>query len=232
MEAVRALDADAEVAVIVIARGGGSLEDLLPFSDEGLIRTVFGCRTPVVSAIGHESDNPILDLVADVRASTPTDAAKRVVPDVADELGRLSQSLGALRRAMLGIIALQQDRLAALRSRPVLAEPTASFTVRYDQLESLRQRGQRATAARLDGEQLAVAHQLARIRAMSPKATLERGYAILVDPTGRAVTSAKQVAVGADLTAKLVDGELDTLVRAVRARADERLQSREEGQDR
>jgi exodeoxyribonuclease VII large subunit len=219
MEAVRALDADAEVAVIVIARGGGSLEDLLPFSDEGLIRTVFACQTPVVSAIGHESDNPILDLVADVRASTPTDAAKRVVPDVADELARLSQCLADLRRAMLGIIGLHQDRLFSLRSRPVLAEPTASFAVRYDQLESLRQRSQRATAARLDREELAVAHQLARVRAMSPKATLERGYAILVDPAGRAVTSINQVAVGSELTARLVDGELDTSVRAVRALA-------------
>ena len=77
--------------MIVIARGGGSLEDLLPFSDEGLVRAVFACRTPVVSAIGHESDNPILDLVADYRASTPTDAAKRVVPDVAEELARIRQ---------------------------------------------------------------------------------------------------------------------------------------------
>jgi exodeoxyribonuclease VII large subunit len=171
-----------------------------------------------VSAIGHESDNPILDLVADVRASTPTDAAKRVVPDVADELARMSQCLAELRRAMLGIIELHQDRLVALRSRPVLAEPTASFAVRYDQLESLRQRSQRATAARVDREELAVAHQLARVRAMSPMATLERGYAILVDSAGRAVTSTDQVAVGAELTARLVDGELDTSVHAVRAR--------------
>jgi exodeoxyribonuclease VII large subunit len=216
MDAVRALDADRDVEVIVIARGGGSLEDLLPFSDEGLIRTVAACRTPVISAIGHESDNPILDLVADVRASTPTDAAKRVVPDVAEEFARLTQRLDDLRRAMEAIIELHSDRLAALRSRPVLADPTGSFALRDEQLAALRDRMRRATAARIDNEQLAVTHQLARVRAMSPKATLERGYAILVDSSGRAVTSARDVATSDQLTARLVDGELDTTVTAVR----------------
>ncbi|MDX6321976.1 MAG: exodeoxyribonuclease large subunit, partial [Propionibacteriaceae bacterium] len=125
--ALKQLDSRAEVDVIVIARGGGSLEDLLPFSDEGLVRAVFACTTPVVSAIGHETDNPILDLVADYRASTPTDAAKRVVPDVGEESERIQQSARRLRQAIGAIVHRQQEFLDATRSRPVLADPTASF---------------------------------------------------------------------------------------------------------
>ena len=139
--ALRRLDGQPEVDVIVIARGGGSLEDLLPFSDEGLIRAVSACRTPVVSAIGHESDNPILDLVADYRASTPTDAAKRVVPDAADELARIRQVRQRMRQCVATLVARQQEALTALRSRPVLADPTASFGLRRDEVERLRRPG-------------------------------------------------------------------------------------------
>ena len=107
----------------MIARGGGSLEDLLPFSDEGLIRAVSACRTPVVSAIGHESDSPILDLVADYRASTPTDAAKRIVPDAADEPARVQQARHRMIQAVSGLVGRQQEFLNALRTRPVLLDP-------------------------------------------------------------------------------------------------------------
>ena len=171
----------------MIARGGGSLEDLLPFSDEGLIRAVFACRTPVVSAIGHETDTPLLDLVADHRASTPTDAAKRVVPDVGDEAARLAQARERLRLAAAAGIRRQREWLDALRSRPVLAAPTASFALRRSEVTALRARAERAVTVRLAHESSAVEHTLARVRAMSPKATLERGYAILVadDGSGR-----------------------------------------------
>src|SRR4029079_12901811 len=125
--AVRDLDRMSEVDVIVITRGGGSVEDLLPFSDEGLVRAVASCRTPVVSAIGHEKDAPILDLVADVRASTPTDAARRVVPDVVDELHRLDQARSRLDGAIRGLVRRQLDQLDSIRSRPVLADPRASL---------------------------------------------------------------------------------------------------------
>jgi exodeoxyribonuclease VII large subunit len=202
------LDRHPEVDVIVIARGGGSLEDLLPFSDEGLVRAVFACRTPVVSAIGHESDNPILDLVADHRASTPTDAAKRVVPDVSEELAKLAQARTRLEQAVTTLIHRQQERLDALRSRPVLTAPTASFAVRYEQLAALRHRGERAVTSRLQQERVGVEHQLARVRAMSPKATLERGYSILVGPDGHAVTSVAEIDEGDDLLAYLLDGQL------------------------
>ena len=215
MEAVRALDANPTTDVIVIARGGGSLEDLLPFSDEGLIRTVFACRTPVVSAIGHESDSPILDLVADLRASTPTDAAKRVVPDVSDELAQLAQLRRRFAQSMISKISAEQERLTALRSRPVLADPTASFAVHSDQIQSLRERSRRAISTRIEHETTAVGHHLARVRAMSPRATLERGYAVLVDADGHAVTSVRSVSVGDQLTARLLDGEAVASVTAV-----------------
>jgi exodeoxyribonuclease VII large subunit len=213
--AVTELDRDPTVDVIVIARGGGSVEDLLPFSDEGLIRAVFACRTPVVSAIGHESDNPILDLVADQRASTPTDAAKRVVPDVTEEAHRLAVTRSRLRQAVRGAVSRQQDWLTALRSRPVLADPTATLGPRYDQLETLRDRSRRAIAARLDRERTGVEHTIARVRAVSPRATLLRGYAIVVDGDGHAVTSIRDVDIGAEFTAYLADGRLRAEVREI-----------------
>src|SRR5690606_35171862 len=121
--ALRALDLDDDVEVIVVARGGGSVEDLLPFSDEALVRAIADCRTPVVSAIGHESDTPLTDLVADVRASTPTDAAKRLVPDVREEAARIDDWRERLRVAVRSRLIREEHRLAGLRSRPVLAEP-------------------------------------------------------------------------------------------------------------
>ncbi len=205
---LRELDAHPAVEVIVIARGGGSVEDLLPFSDEGLIRAVAACRTPVVSAIGHETDTPILDLVADVRASTPTDAAKRVVPDVAEEAQRLSQARTRLDGAIRGLVRRHQDQLTALRSRPVLADPRASLPPRYEQLASLRDRSRRALTHRLDREGTGLEHTIARVRAMSPKATLERGYAIVVDADGRAITTVGGVATGEEIRAYLADGQL------------------------
>ncbi|MCY7364498.1 MAG: exodeoxyribonuclease VII large subunit, partial [Frankiaceae bacterium] len=121
--ALQSLDAAPEVDVIVLARGGGSVEDLLPFSDEALCRAVARCRTPVVSAIGHEPDSPLVDLVADVRCSTPTDAGKRVVPDVREEAQRVRQARDRARRVITHLVATESARVEALRTRPVLADP-------------------------------------------------------------------------------------------------------------
>ena len=217
MAALRHLDAAGSVDVIVIARGGGSLEDLLPFSDEGLVRAVFACRTPVVSAIGHETDNPILDLVADQRASTPTDAAKRVVPDVAEELARVVATRDRLRHGITSVLGRQQDWLATIRSRPVLRNPAGTFDLHRDQLSGLEQRATRAIRATLQRESTLIDHQLERVRAMSPKATLERGYSILVGPDGRAVSSIAELDEGDDLLAHLVDGQVVLEVRETRA---------------
>jgi exodeoxyribonuclease VII large subunit len=197
------------------------VEDLLPFSDEGLVRAVAACRTPVVSAIGHESDSPILDLVADYRASTPTDAAKRVVPDVAEEKTRVQQARQRMIQAVSRLITRQQELLDGLRTRPVLTDPTATFGRRYEQLVELRHRANRAIGSTLDREAALVGHHLARIRAMSPQATLDRGYSILLGPNGVAVRAVDQVSVGDDLLAQLTDGQLEVTVMQLRPRGGE-----------
>lgn len=206
--AVNLLDRSDDVNVIVIARGGGSLEDLLPFSDEDLLRVVAGCDTPVVSAIGHETDQPVLDLVADLRASTPTDAARRVVPDAAEEHARLNQARQRCRLAIVAIIDAQREWLRTIRSRPVLTDPTGTFDLRYEQLTALRHRSYRAITQQLDNAAEIIGHTLSRARVMSPKATLERGYSILTDDGDHAITSAAAVDDRQQLTAHLAFGQL------------------------
>jgi exodeoxyribonuclease VII large subunit len=212
IDALRSLEAAAEVDVIIIARGGGSLEDLLPFSDEGLVRAVFACRTPVVSAIGHENDTPILDLVADLRASTPTDAAKRVVPDAAAEAEQLATARRRLQLAVTNRVQAEQRRLDELRSRPVLRDPTASLTGHYERLGQTRERLGRAISSRLREESLGLTHTIERVRGLSPRATLQRGYAILADAQGNTVDRVATASAGQELSARLADGRLDLTV--------------------
>lgn len=179
IKALRELDAHSDVDVIVIARGGGALEDLLPFSSEELIRAVAQTVTPVVSAIGHEADRPLLDDVADVRASTPTDAAKRIVPDVNDELAKISQCRDQLERSITRMVERESDRLTALHSRPVLAAPEGMVSVRADDLERLRTRSTSALTALLVRAEDNLVHLMAQVRALSPQQTLDRGYAVV-----------------------------------------------------
>jgi exodeoxyribonuclease VII large subunit len=207
------LDADPEVDVIVVTRGGGSLEDLLPFSNEALVRQVSQCRTPVVSAIGHEQDAPLLDLVADVRASTPTDAGKLVVPDVAEELDRLRTARNRLRAAVTSRLERETAALAALRSRPVLADPQTMVDTRHDELAALRERLRRCLDSALHRAADNLTHTRARIRALSPAATLERGYAVLQRSDGHVVRREADVSVNDELRARLADGELTVTVR-------------------
>ncbi|PRY01921.1 exodeoxyribonuclease VII large subunit [Allonocardiopsis opalescens] len=199
LAALRELDADPAVDVIVIARGGGSIEDLLPFSDEALVRAVAACRTPVVSAIGHEQDSPLLDLVADVRASTPTDAAKRVVPDVAEQLALIAQLRERGRRWLHGWLGREEAWLRGVRSRPALADPVREIDRLAEQAEGLRDRARRCFEGRLDRAGEDLGHTLARLRALSPAATLGRGYAIVQQADGTVVRSAAQVAAGEEL---------------------------------
>ncbi|KAA1422706.1 exodeoxyribonuclease VII large subunit [Mumia zhuanghuii] len=204
--ALRALDAEESVDVIVIARGGGSVEDLLPFSDEGLVRAVAAARTPVVSAIGHEPDTPLLDYVADLRASTPTDAAKRVVPAVADELHHLTQLRRRSRYAVDQRLAREQHRLDALRTRPAIARPTTLIDEQTRRVDDLRARASRSLGHRLDLAHHEAAAQLARIRALSPLRTLERGYAVAQTADGTVVTSIGQVGPDDEVSLRVVDG--------------------------
>ncbi len=206
--ALQELDRHPEVDVIVVARGGGSVEDLLPFSDETMCRAVVACRTPVVSAIGHEPDSPLLDLVADVRCSTPTDAGKRVVPDVAEEGRRLRQARDRCRRVVHGTVARERAHLAALRSRPVLAAPVTLVDVRRAGVVELRDRARRSTGARLQAASSDLAHVLARVVALSPQATLDRGYAVVQDEDGAVVRDADAVEPGTDLQVRLARGTL------------------------
>ncbi|GLW07407.1 exodeoxyribonuclease 7 large subunit [Microtetraspora sp. NBRC 13810] len=207
-EALRKLDADREVEVIVVARGGGSLEDLLPFSDETLVRAVAACRTPVVSAIGHEQDSPLLDLVADVRASTPTDAAKKVVPDVGEQLTLVRQLRDRGRRTVGGWLDRELAWLASVRTRPSLADPVREIERRAEQVDQLRDRARRCLGGSLDRAEDSLEHLRARLVALSPAATLERGYAIVQRPEGDVVRRAHDVSPGDELTIRFPDDRI------------------------
>jgi exodeoxyribonuclease VII large subunit len=212
IEALGRLDRDPEVEVIVVARGGGSVEDLLPFSDEGLLRAVSAARTPVVSAIGHEPDTPLLDLVADVRASTPTDAAKLVVPDVAEETARVARLRERARQVLGAWLAREQDALDAVRARPALADPRSGLEQREQEVAALRDRARRCVRHQLDRADDDLGHQLARVRGMSPLATLRRGYAIVQNADRRVVTTAEQAAPEQTLQIRVAEGRIRAVV--------------------
>ena len=216
MTALSTLERDPECDVIIIARGGGSVEDLLPFSDEALCRAVFGARTPVVSAIGHETDAPLLDYVADLRCSTPTDAGKRVVPDVAEESERVRQMRDRGRRALHGWVDRERKLLDALRSRPVLSDPYGPLERRAEEVKRFRDQARRAVTQRLDREDVHLSGTKARLTTLGPAATLARGYAVvqLVTPDGpdgvlRSVTDAPS---GTQLRVRVVDGAVQATV--------------------
>ena len=217
IEAVGALDRDPVVDVIVVARGGGSVEDLLPFSDEGLVRAVYAARTPVVSAIGHEQDSPLLDLVADVRASTPTDAAKLVVPDVAEEVDRVTRLRGRGRQVLASWLAQQLHQLEVFRSRPSLADPRGGLDDRSRQVDELRDRARRTIGHQLDRAHDDLAHRLARVRGLSPLATLQRGYAVVQDAQGHVVTSVGQVDEDEHLQVRVADGRINVVTEGTTA---------------
>jgi exodeoxyribonuclease VII large subunit len=214
LAALRELDAHPVVDVIVIARGGGALEDLLPFSSEELIRAVADASTPVVSAIGHEADRPILDDVADLRASTPTDAAKRIVPDVAEELVRVRQARDQLRRGVTRLVEREGDRLASLRSRPVLLSPDVMISQRHEDIERLKVRSHSAISAAVVRAADQLVHLKAQVRALSPQKTLDRGYAVVqLAGAGAAATTHRDVVrhpsqapAGTDLTVRVAGG--------------------------
>jgi len=210
--AIEQLDLDPEVDVIVVARGGGSFQDLLGFSDERVVRTAAACQTPLVSAIGHENDHPILDDVADLRASTPTDAAKRIVPDVAEERARVAQARARLANRLSGYLAVEVDRVGQLRSRPVLSDGRWIVDSRAEDVYRWTQRGAELVDRRLEQAGTEIAHLTTRLRALSPVATLERGYAIARRPDGRVLRAVAEASTGDPLRVLLADGELQATV--------------------
>jgi exodeoxyribonuclease VII large subunit len=208
---LRELDADPEVDVIIVARGGGDFQNLLVFSDESLVRTAAACTTPLVSAIGHEADRPLLDDVADLRASTPTDAAKRVVPDVAEELNRVQQARARISSRVTHLIGTEIDRLEQLRSRPVLANPSWLIDTRAEELTRYVARGSELLSRLLERNGNRVAELTGQLRALSPKRTLERGYAIAQLPSGAALRSTRDAPEGTRLLLTVADGKITTI---------------------
>ena len=182
--ALRELDANPDVDVIIITRGGGSFEDLLPFSDEGLIRLVASSTTPIVSAIGHEKDAPLLDLVADWRASTPTDAGKKVVPDVEEELRKITQLQERGARTLTHFIERELSHLKQIISRPIFRDPTVMVSVRREDIDSLS----------------------AQLRTLSPQGTLDRGYAVVLKGDQSIVRDATTVTAGEKLAIRVAKG--------------------------
>ena len=210
--ALRELEADSEVDVIIITRGGGSFEDLLPFSDESLVRLAASCKTPIVSAIGHEKDSPLLDLVADYRASTPTDAAKRVVPDIAEEILGINKMRDRAFRALSARLDYESNFIAQLRSRPVMKDPGAFLTILSEELSDLRQRSFRSFTATIDAERKELKAITAHLRSLSPQSTLDRGYSVVRDSKGSVVRDAKALKKGDLLAIKVAKGETSATV--------------------
>ncbi|OEU85462.1 exodeoxyribonuclease VII large subunit [Streptomyces abyssalis] len=212
IEAVRELDGRPDVDVIIVTRGGGSMEDLLPFSDEQLVRTVAGCRTPLVSAIGHEADSPLLDLVADLRSRTPTHAAKDVVPDVGEEHERVRELRARAYRVVNSFLDREERGLADLMSRPAMADPHAMTEERAEEIGFLLARARRTLGHRLERAEDELAHTRARVVALSPAATLKRGYAVLQREDGGVVRAPEEISEGEKLRARVAEGEFGVTV--------------------
>ena len=210
--ALAELEALADVDVIIITRGGGSFEDLLPFSDEGLVRLAAKCSTPIVSAIGHEKDSPLLDLVADFRASTPTDAAKRVVPDINEEIDLIEKLRDRASRYVRNLIELESSKIASLAARPVLRDPSVMITSRLEIIMSLRDRAIRSFSSRLAIAQEELLQVTARVRALSPQATLDRGYAVVQLADGSIARDSAALKDGEKLRIRLAKGETSATV--------------------
>jgi exodeoxyribonuclease VII large subunit len=203
----------AEVDVMIVARGGGSFQDLLPFSDERLVRAAAALRTPIVSAIGHENDQPLLDLVADLRASTPTDAAKRVVPDVVDERHNLAQLLDRIERRISSFLDIQWQLLGSLRSRPVFASPFGFVDNQTEQLSIQQRRLGEILEYRIGRSEAELARLTGQLSSLSPKKTLERGYAVVSDVEGKPITKAK---VGQKILIQTAEAEMTAAIEGVK----------------
>ena len=210
--ALRELEANPVVDVIIITRGGGSFEDLLPFSDESLVRLAASCETPIVSAIGHEKDSPLLDLVADYRASTPTDAAKKVVPDIAQEMSDIEKLRDRALRSLVARIEFEANQVAGLRNRPVMKDPIVMVTSRRDELKGLRDRALRGFASLLEIEKKELKGVRDQLRSLSPQSTMDRGYAVVQLSDGKILRDATKVKTGTALRIRVAKGETHATV--------------------
>jgi exodeoxyribonuclease VII large subunit len=209
IKAIQTLNADPEVDVIIVARGGGSFLDLLVFSDEAVVRAAAATTKPLVSAIGHENDRPVLDDVADLRASTPTDAAKRVVPDVVEERRQIAQLLQRATVQLQNRISAGLEFVSQTRSRPILANPYAFLEMRAQEVLAARDRTRNAFGNLLALEGRTLEHLLQQVRSLSPQKTLDRGYAVVRTATGQVVANAASVPSGTKLQIRVAKGTLE-----------------------
>ena len=214
-DALTELDAIPDIDVMVIARGGGAFEDLLPFSDESLIRVVAGIETPVVAAIGHEEDRPLIDYVADYRASTPTDAARKIVPDVLQEISDLRNAQTRLQFLISAGITRLEQQLALTRSRPALASPATLILQRLTENSGLRSTIHVKVKNLIELETAHLSGAYATLRALSPQGTLERGFSIVRNSNNKIIKSSTQVNVGEELRVKFAEGDLVTRVEEI-----------------
>ncbi|CAB4756770.1 unannotated protein [freshwater metagenome] len=210
-QALAELEADPRVDVIIITRGGGSFEDLLPFSDESLLRLVANCQTPIVSAIGHEKDSPLLDLVADWRASTPTDAGKRVVPDMEEELSRISNLADRADRYLTNRIEFEISRIAGFMNRQIMREPITIVTNRLEFVNGLIARSFRQMSGALAVASEEISGLRTQVRTLSPQATLDRGYSVIQKSDGQVVRKASEIKSGEKLRLRLAQGEVGAI---------------------
>ena len=213
-QALQELEANPLVDVIIITRGGGSFEDLLPFSDESLVRLAASCKTPIVSAIGHEKDAPLLDLVADYRASTPTDAAKRVVPDIAQEISDIEKLRDRALRSLVARLDFESQQIAQLRNRPVMKDPMVMVTTRRDELKALRDRALRGFASLIEIEKKELKGVRDHLRSLSPQSTMDRGYAVVQLTDGKILRDATKLKAGTALRIRVAKGETGATVTA------------------
>jgi exodeoxyribonuclease VII large subunit len=212
MAALEKLNANPAIEVIIVARGGGDFSNLLPFSDERLVRLGATLTTPLVSAIGHEADRPLLDEVADLRASTPTDAAKRVVPDVHAEKALIEEARHRLDSKLSAVIQYEIERLDSFRTRPSLADPHTIIDRKSEELLQIVARGCDVSSLVLERHQAQLDHLSGSLRGLSPQNTLDRGYAIVRNTQGHVISRAEQVSSGDDLKVRVSEGEFDTRV--------------------
>lgn len=210
-EALSELEANPDVDVIIITRGGGSFEDLLPFSDESLLRLVADCKTPIISAIGHEKDSPLLDLVADWRASTPTDAGKRVVPDMDEELANISNLRDRADRFLQNLITFEASKIKGFMERQIMREPQTIVTTRVEIITGLIARSHRSMTGRIAIAAEEISGLRTQVRTLSPQATLDRGYSVVQKSDGSVLRKASEVKPGEKLRLRLAQGEVGAI---------------------
>lgn len=215
IKAIAQMDADPDVDVIIVARGGGAFEDLIGFSDEGVVRAAAAAHTPLISAIGHEDDWTLLDLVADLRASTPTDAAKKVVPDVREQMQLINVNIERMRIRIDATVNNETRLIEGYANRPSLTQPLTMLEPHQRLIDDARTRMRIGLTRILDDASLTIEKAHASLTALSPQSTLNRGYAVVQGADGHVIDDANAVNTGDQLTMTLRHGVIVSEVTTV-----------------